>query len=222
MPYPPRLWRCNINAATPGEQIVNTLWVQQDLASAAPFSTQQVADRVRDSWNKFILGGNDGSLAVQNMFAGTTDWTSIGAYKVDALGKSTEQAEATFGPLCVGSASNAMPPQIAVCMTTLTGAPGRSQRGRMFLGGLGRDQLTSAGRMTAVDSQRLSDSFAKFMIAVRSDALDPDEIRPVVVSPTKTQARKITQVSCGDLYDVIRSRRKSLREQRTLAVVDTV
>ena len=74
--------------------------------------------------------------------------------------------------------------------------------------------------MVGESRDTLTAALAAFYVAVRSDPNDGDSFRPVVVSPTKNQARKITAVSVGDLFDVMQSRRKSLREVRATGVVD--
>jgi hypothetical protein len=221
MPYPDKLYRCNIGAVTPGEQIVNTLWVRlDDTTAVTPDLPQTIANQVRDAWAKFILGGNDGSLPQNEQFAGGTAWDRVTCYPVNALGKATAVAEATFGPTVKGSESFALPAQTALVVTTLTGSPGRSARGRMYLGGLGRSILGGDGRLTAPRQTAITTAFGKFLVAVRSRPNLGDLWRPVVVSPTTGTARKITAITVGDLTDTMRSRRTSLREIRASAVVD--
>ncbi len=221
MAYPERLFRCNINAITPGEIIVNTVWMQQDATAFDSKSTQQVADRVRDKWEAMVMTGQGpfaANVPLRSHFASGTVWTSVVAYKVNALGKATDQAEAPFIGVS-GNGSQALPAQCALVTTLLTGAPGRSARGRLFLGGLSTF-LTPEGRVLPASQAIVADGMASFYDALRRETGSPDEIRPVVVSPTKTQARKITRINVGNVVDTMRSRRGKLVEVRIARAVD--
>jgi hypothetical protein len=219
VPYPDRLFRCNINATTPGEVVVNTVWVQSD-ALAAGITPQRVADKVRDKWAEMVTAGigAGASSPLAPYFANGTRFTSVTAYRVNALGKATDQAEAVFGAAAKGVGSMALPPQCAIVTTLLTGAPGRSARGRLFLGGLSTF-LTEEGRVTAQAQAVLANNMAGFYIAVR-DQTGGDDFRPVVVSPTTGQARKITRIQIGNVVDTMRSRRGKLVEGRLAVAVD--
>jgi hypothetical protein len=219
MPYPDRLFRCNINATTPGEIVVNTVWVREDALNNVA-TPQTIADKVRDTWSTMVTAGiGEGqSSPLAPYFANGTKFTSVTAYRVNGLGKSTEQAEATFATAVKGTGSMALPPQCAIVTTLLTGAPGRSARGRLFLGGLSTF-LTDEGRITPAAQLVLANNLAGFYIGVRAQA-GGDTFRPVVVSPTTTQARKITRIQIGNVVDTMRSRRGKLVEGRLAVAVD--
>jgi hypothetical protein len=221
MGYVNDLYRCNINAQTPGEILVNTVWMRQDAGSVPNLSPQQVADRVRDAWTNLINVGSGpfaASVPLRPYFADDTVWTSVTAYKVNALGKAVDQAEAAFVGVD-GQGSQALPPQCALVVTLLTGAPGRSARGRMFLGGLSTF-LTPQGRVLPASQQIITDAMASFYVQLRQTNNAPDVVRPVVVSPTTTTARKITRVQVGNVIDTMRSRRGKLVEARIARPVD--
>jgi hypothetical protein len=61
---------------------------------------------------------------------------------------------------------------------------------------------------------------ASFYVQLRSVNNAPDVMRPVVVSPTTTSARKITRVQVGNVIDTMRSRRGKLVESRIARPVD--
>jgi hypothetical protein len=221
MAYVDNLYRCNINATTPGEIIVNTVWMKQDTGSVPSLAPQAVADKVRNVWEAMVNVGNapfGASVPMKKYFANDTFFTSVTCYKVNAAGRSVDQAEAPFIDT-KGIGSFALPPQCALVTTLLTGAPGRSARGRLFLGGLSTF-LTPQGRVTPLAQQEWADAMASFYIQLRTANNAPDVMRPVVVSPTTTSARKITRIQVGNVIDTMRSRRGKLVEARVARAVD--
>lgn len=222
MAYPDKLYRCNINSQYGGEIVVNTLWVQEDQASVLgpDVSAQTIADRVRDAWSTMILTGYGTGGGMQTQFKSAALFTSVDCYAVDSEGKATAQASAAFAPTISGTGGSGLPPQVALVVTLLTGVPGRSGRGRMFLGNLAYPNALVSGRVAPEVQASVARNIAGFLTAVRDDPLAEDDFRPVVVSPTTSTARKITSVSVGNVYDTMRSRRNKLVEARVTASVD--
>lgn len=221
MPYAPRLFRCNINASTPGEVVVNTVWIQADEVVNSFVTPQRIADQVRNKWAEMVLTGIGPGLSspLASYFANGTKFTSVDVYAVNALGKATDQAQAIFAANVKGTGSQAMPPQCAIVTTLLTGAPGRSARGRLFLGGLSTF-LDAEGRILPAAQQVLVNNMGGFYKALRDEPENVDDFRPVVASPTTGTARKITRVQVGNVVDTMRSRRGKLVEARLAVSVD--
>ena len=223
MAYPDRLWRCNIVATMAGgEQIVHTVWMRADPTSLiTPGATQAVANVVRDEWAKTINGFTGGPVALAARFASHLVYQRVTAYKVDAAGRATEQAEAAFAANGVkGTGTGSLPPQVALCVTLQTRRPGRSGRGRLYLGALAGTMLTTSGRLPTTDRTPFADGLGGFYTRLRDNPNAPDVVRPVVVSPTLTDSFKITGIAIGDVYDTMRSRRSELVEDKTTRVVD--
>jgi hypothetical protein len=185
-----------------------------------PLGLKEIADRVRDAWSTMILAGFNASGPLDVDFNANTVWRSVNVYKVDALGKATGQSESAFASNVKGGSGSMVPPQCAIVVTTLTGAPGRSARGRMFLGGLSNNGNDFTGRINPLTRDRLAKGVGGMFTQLRSSGFQADVIRPVVVSPTKNDARKITAVQVGDVYDTMRSRRNKLVEARIRQSVD--
>lgn len=218
--YADRLFRVNVVASTPGEIIVNTVWCQTDFGAVGPPTTQAVADKVRDEWTKMLtVGYGVDAPALKALFSNGTVWRTCTAYKVDGLGKAVEQAEAPFAAGAAGAATSALPAQCSLVVSLLTNLPGRSGRGRLFLGGLAQAVISTDGRVTAPQAQQVANTMAGMYIGIR-DELGGDDYRPVVVSPTTGAANKITRLQVGNLIDTMRSRRGKLIEARSAAVVD--
>jgi hypothetical protein len=194
--------------------------MRRDASAVGGVSTQEVADRVRDKWNAFLLTGQGSATPTAAQFADTTVWTNATAYKVNALGKATEQAVANFQTGVKGTNSSRLPGQLAIVGTLLTQQAGRSGRGRIFLGGLGQNLLGQNGRVAPGQRDALAVGLGEFYKALRDSGGQADTIRPVVVSPTLTDSFKITRITMGDVFDTMRSRRNKLVEQRASFVVD--
>jgi len=221
MPYPSRLVRCNINATTPGEIVTNTVWIRFDtLAQINQDQLQLVVDRVRNSWATAVSDGFGTGGGLGPIFSNAMQWRTVTGYLVDSAGRSQGQAEATFAPATKGAEAFTLPPQTALVVTLLTGAPGRSARGRIFLGGLAQGVGTTDGRVPIALRDRYARNIAGFYGAVRNNPGGGDDFRPVVVSPKLGTARKITAITVGDLYDTMRSRRNRLVEARVRFTVD--
>ncbi len=222
MPYAARLSRVNIIAEiTGGEQMVHTVWIQSDATVIAPGTQlQAIVNKVRDEWQNTLNGPSGGPINMKQNLSNTTKYTTVKGYNVNSLGAATEQAEAAFPPNLVGIGGNACPPQDAVCVTLLTNVPGRSGRGRLYLGQMAQNVLTSEGRLVGTARDNISAAMAGFYIRVRALNNQPDDWRPVVVSPKLGTANKITKVQVGDVVDTMRSRRNALNEARATSIVD--
>lgn len=221
MPYAPNLYRSNVIATVAGEMVINTVWCQLDQGTNNESAAAQIiCERIRDEWAAMILGGTGLPTALAATFMLGTQWTAVNTYAVNSAGKATAQAESVFPATVKGSSGNSMPPQVALVGTLLTGAPGRSQRGRIYLGGVGSAGITATGRVSTATRDAAALGLAGFYRRVRHVAGAPDAFRPVVVSPTLGTARKITHVQVGDVYDTQRRRRNKLVEARFRATVD--
>lgn len=222
MAYPSGLYRFNITASTiGGEQIVHTVWMRRDGTGALdPTGLQSLADRVRDRWTETVNGGSGMPAGLAAHLYTATEYQKVSAYSVDSAGRATAQAESSFATGVKGTATAALPAQCALVTTLLTAQPGRSGRGRLYLGGLGVSLLTASGRADFTKVGAIADAMGGFYTRLRNDTLQNDTFRPVVVSPTKTASYKITSVAVGDVIDTMRSRRNGLVENKDSTVVD--
>jgi hypothetical protein len=222
MAYPPRLFRCNISANLQGGEImVHTVWMRTDTIEFGSIpNVQAVADRVRDHWSTTIIGGTGLPTGLASSLYTGTVYTKVSAYKVDAAGRSTAQAESQFAATVKGTGTQALPPQIAVVGTLLTDRPGRSGRGRIYLGGFDKLVVDPTGRIAAGSRNQIAQALGGFYRRLRDTPYETDKIRPVVVSPTLTDAFKVTRIAVGDVADTQRNRRNALVEAKFIEPVD--
>jgi hypothetical protein len=223
MPYAARLHRFNILATLiGGESLVHTVWLQQDQIDTNPAGAlQDMTNKVRDEWANTLNGPAGGPINLKQNLASTTLFTTVKGYSVNSLGQATLQAEAPFAPNLVGIGGNGLPPQDSVCVTLLTAVPGRSGRGRLYLGQMAVNTLTTQGRLVDTARDNIAAAMAGFYTRVRSIPGYPDQWRPVVASPKLGTANKIIKVTVGDVVDTMRSRRNTLNETRSSGTVDS-
>jgi hypothetical protein len=215
------LSRFNITAQVAnGEQLVHTVWMQRDSTVIGPRSLQALTDKVRDQWSSTILGGTGLPGGIAARLYTQTKYIKVSGYTVNEQGRATEQAESQFANQPSGGAAAALPAQTALVVTLLTNQPGRSGRGRLYLGGLGVSNLDATGLVTAANTLLIANALAGFYVRLRDNVADDDSHRPVVVSPTTGAANKIIRVQVGNVPDTMRSRRASLLESRSSSDVD--
>lgn len=107
----------------------------------------------------------------------------------------------------VGTGTNTQYNQIAACATLLTGAPGRSNRGRMYLPLTGKIPSTSSAgpQIDATSYGNVSTGLATFFTNWNSGHGAAMGFA-AVVSTTVSVARKITSVKCDSRADIQRRR----------------
>jgi hypothetical protein len=146
-------------------------------------------------------------------------FNKVTAYELDSLtGPAVAVAEESIS-LAGTSTSDALPPQCAVCVTLLTGRPGRSYRGRQYLGGFAVGAVDGNGVIETETIVAVRDFYAAWMGAVN----DIGNFRKcVVLSPTLGIGSTITSVSVGNIWDTQRSRRDGVAETYSVAAVSQV
>lgn len=184
---------------------------------------QLLATGVRDKWMDYLNSPIASLGTIAPLYSNSTQFLKVAAYKIDPLtSRASDVAEASFAPSSGGTTASNVPTELAICATILTGAPGRSSRGRLYLGGFSQLPLLATGRINASQADMLAQGLARFFRAIRTiqvSAGQQDAWEPQVVSQVRTSARKITAVSVGDVWDVQRRRGNKLVEARTTTQV---
>jgi len=170
-------------------------------------SAQDVADSVRDSfsdqWDVLV-----GSQTPQSIYPTTTVFTGVTAYELDEeTGSATDVAEAGFTGVAGTSSNPALPPNVAMCVSLLTGAPGRSKRGRLYMPAPQRDIVATGGLIPAVTQTTLATFWRETLEGINGGTLG---FECVVYSRALSASRRITQVRVGQVFDSQERRRRSL------------
>ena len=191
-----------------GEAMVITGGIEQGLVSNAGEIATSIATAWTDAWT-----------AVAGEFCSDTRWSKVSVYELTTISApAVDVAEASLA-LEGTNSTDPLPPQVAVVVTLQTGRPGRSYRGRHYLGGLPENKCEPPGKLTSTSRTNIANFYASWMGAVNSAI---DSRLCVVLSPTLNIGTPITSVSVGDIYDTQRSRRDSQVEVYTTAQVSGI
>lgn len=123
----------------------------------------------------------------------------------------------TTGNVGTGSGS-ALPYEVAMCLTLKTDTPGKSTRGRLYLGGFASSVLAAnnQGVFTTVDARTVAGRFGTSVInAIHTDSAAGYEFN--VLSRKHATARGIGGIAVGVVPDSQRRRRFSIPENRYVA-----
>lgn len=147
-------------------------------------------------------------------------------FKFNAVGVDGKYVEQTttyrrdITAVLTGSAAAMLPPQVAVAVTLRTDAArGLASLGRVYLPPFAAGTLDAGGRLNTAACDRTAELFAGLVTNLSNwPAVDApvDYGKVCVMSKVRTAAtRRVNRVDVGDLFDTMRSRRKSLREHRS-------
>lgn len=181
-------------------------------------TTQDVANAVADSFTqRFTSTHGGGTLKAQ--FAPNTSFLKVSAYRRSKTpgGPADELAETALTGLVGGGVPNPLPPEVAVCVSLLTGAPGRSNRGRMYLPAPHANAMDGVGKMTAA----AQDVFVAWAAAFFGD-VNTAARTSVLWSRKNALSRAITSVSVGNQFDVQRRRQNSTPEAFSTVAVSQI
>jgi len=101
-----------------------------------------------------------------------------------------------------------LPPQIAVCVSLLTGFAGARNRGRFYMPGPANDILTTTGRYPTADATELADGIQDGFQSLLSDGFTP-VVRSNVGAGAETV---INAIRVGNVFDTQRRRRNQIAE----------
>lgn len=127
----------------------------------------------------------------------------------DETGDLLQAAEASVDYTVDGGSVN-MPRQTSMVVSLLTGFPGRSRRGRVYLP-YTLSSLASGARFSPVQITPVLTGFAALLARFATASADPD-FNAVVWSRKLGTTLPITSIAIGDIPDVQRRRRDALPE----------
>ena len=219
MGVPARVVRANIRATVgASEEIVHTLHFQRVNTTVQDDpSLQDIANKIVEEWTSVIDDAQGTGSVLNNRLRSDLEYQSVNTYSLSPAGLATEQAEALF-PDGIGGSSPAdpLPPDVAIVASLRTGLPGRSKRGRLYLGGFVTPACVAGGRVETNLAATIGQALASFGSDMKMTSLTGvDRLNWTVLSRTTTSTQKITQVRVGNIFDTQRRRDNGLAEAFT-------
>lgn len=167
-------------------------------------SAQDVADAVATAWNQHFPTAF-GSKSVKELYRTDQTFTTVRAYRLANYGNdpALQVAEAPLTQAAGSASVMSLPAECAICVSLLTGVPGRSYRGRMYFPATTYGVLENNGTLTTPARQ----AFSGFTAALFGDVNNGQRFVSVI-SRTKSLATHVTAVSVGSHVDT-QSRRQN-------------
>ena len=176
-----------------------------------------------------VGGLNSGNVYPTTLRGGLSSALNIYGVRVNAIsdgGALLTAAEHVKAVPAAGQGTATRPLQVALCATLNSGAAfGRHYRGRVFFPALAGPALSSSTlRVSPTDRQTWATTLAGLLTDIAAVINAEHEFLvpyvPVVYSRATGQLLAIQNVSVGDVLDTQRRRRDSLRENRTLLLIE--
>ncbi len=166
------------------------------------------------AWNATLWNGASAGNGYKDHVVAGVSMASVKTAQIDpANGK--QLALRVNGQVIVGTAAgDALPADVALCVSLRTAFPQRSGRGRFYLPQPSAGQVTGTGRVAA---DIIGDTIASLTAAWAAYNTGVD--RPVLYSPTFRLTRDLTSFDIGDLYDTQRRRENKVTEVRSTAAM---
>lgn len=198
MPYAPGTVKCSIGG---------------DLAGGEVFS-YTLAFRGAANWDQTRLDRLNGAVAaglenafltaaVKGHFNATTVWQTIRCYLYTGGTAAAIISEQGGINIAGTAAAGSLPNQVSEVVTLLTGLPGRSNRGRIYLPPMSVGVVSGAGQNGA----GVTDTLEALRSMLQGIKDLPDDGAPVVVASLRTGSmRDVTSIRMDSRFDVQRRR----------------
>lgn len=207
MPYPAHTARIVLHATVAGvEEMQTGFWVQYD-ASASPLDAQAIANEMAPLATTFLE-------AIQQQYYQTVVWDRVDVYTYDAAGtKASGQGVAAINVAGTLTDNGAALDTCGV-LTLLSGLPGRSRRGRMYLPY--HAAISNGSTLSAAYMGARANALVDFFDGVNTTA---GAIAASIVSAKLTASFPVTGVQYDTVPDVQRRRVNQLSSARTTVPV---
>ena len=176
-----------------------------------------------DAWRDNVKGLNGGAIlpgVVRGLMSAQANIQYVRCSRVGTDGKETNVSLVELGSAAAGTGSSYQDAQTACVFSLLTGRPGASYRGRVYLPALGA--TLSLGRLPESQPAQLATGLAGWLKDVTLATLDFGGVgstHPVVVSTTRGVLTQITSVRVGNRLDSQRRRAEGQEEVYGVAAV---
>lgn len=216
MSYPHKVAKVTLSGTMfGGQEIWSTGFFMGFEGQDAPAITETGVSDISAAWETFFKANTS---EISNKYS----YTMCKVQMLATDGKAVADSAVYYSPqtAVVGaSASQALPPQIALVATLANSLPrGLATKGRMFLPGVNAT-IGADGHINSTTVGNIATNLQTFFGAIMNDADTPG--RAVLASTGNAlqlrpgQIRNVTQVRVGNVYDTQRRRRNALMEAYT-------
>lgn len=179
-------------------------------------SAQALAEHIAEAWES-TFNQNFSGQSLMGQYTTGTHFTKVVTYErpKDPAGKAIEVGEKGLVAQAGDDGGPNLPPETAVCISLLTGAPGRSRRGRMYMPAPSSVVLAPDGKLDAGFQTIFANWAGAFFGAVNNTL---NGVKVVVWSRKNASTADVTQIAVGNQLDVQRRRQNNGPE--TYQIVD--
>lgn len=181
---------------------------------------QAYVNAAADAW-----GGRVMESAAPIYTATSTVLTGVSLYQLDEAGHTEFIWPAEPEHVGVaGTGGDALPSEVAVCVSLETGILGRSYRGRSYLPGIAQAAAAADGTINPTYYENIAAQYAGLLTSLDAHVGGETEsfMNIGVLSETKGIWTEIIGVKCGSVFDVQRRRRNGGPETYSLDSVTPV
>lgn len=191
-------WSLDLNK----ERAQTTLWWLSPSGQSIASLEAALASAVNTRWDN-----------TRGVFSTKTTWLSG---RVDEINITTGNVVAGIDLVPVTNAggngsANTLPCEVAEVLTLRTPFSGPSYRGRIYLPPVHISSMTADGQIVSATTVQLVDAYAAFFADINGGGTDYES---VIYSRKLRAATPTDSCDMGDVFDVMRSRRRSLVEVR--------
>lgn len=145
-----------------------------------------------------------------------TSGVALTGYRLDIVDVNTGHVisglDGTWASVAGTATGTSAPAEVATVVSLGTPLSGPSYRGRVYLPCYATSTFTTEGDLAVTPQQTTGNAMATFLTAIKTSVATDYE--PVVFSRVLHATTTIDRLSVGNIFDVHRSRRRSLVESR--------
>jgi hypothetical protein len=153
------------------------------------------------------LTGNFLTTAVKALFGTGVVFTTVSLYYYNGGSTAALQAQNSGINTPGTSAAAQLPDQCALVVSLLTGIPGRTKRGRLYLPPMSAGLMNGNGQLSSATCTTVAAAMAAFFNGIRTSA---NGAQPVVASATAGTKTPLTSVRVDSIVDTQRRRRNKI------------
>jgi len=156
--------------------------------------------------SRLTFNSQVGITAVKSALPNTTAYTNLTLYSYAGGPNADLVSQNGVALACTGTASNALPDQLCMVMSILTGIPGRSFRGRSYLPACAAASLATTGQAGSGTCDTFANAWAGYINGMQAGGGGTPAVTLVVASAARSLMTPAILVSVDSRLDTQRRR----------------